>query len=404
MKNFLFITTLNFSFFFFSFLAITGISYTTSLQYDVVGATIGLACISYIFVDSFFMQGSTLRKINILFFILPVIGILIYFLEAPESQTASRYFSVFLVFSIPAMYIGTYVASNHWLMRMAKWWELTAIILTLGLLFSADEIAENNLHIAGALSYQVISYMASYAFSLNFFFVLFGDGFQRFSFTQSNLYNTLAYFMMFIQVIVIFVSGGRGGFVVLGIAMIILIILKFSMTFSFRKLAIAIFSIFSIFFLLKDILPSEINYLLQKGSARTISYITSGGLDFNEISGRDIVYSNAINLIKRKPILGYGIFKYVDAAKYYPHNIFLEFLLQGGIFWFSFWTIVFVRFYIKMKRMIKLDKIQLLVIPIIIYPFIQLMFSGSYLMSSLFWFGITYVFNFKTSLNIKTSN
>jgi O-antigen ligase len=168
-----------------------------------------------------------------------------------------------------------------------------------------------------------------------------------------------------------------------------------------NKFAVIIFisiTIISITVLLSDIIPRGVTDVMQTGSERIFSYITPSGVDLSETSGRGEVYSNAWKLIKEQPALGYGIFKYADISKGYPHNIFMEFLLQGGIVYLIFWIIVLIKFFIKFNRIIEVDNINLLLIPISIYPFTLLLFSGSYLMSALFWFVIAYVSNFKNEI------
>jgi O-antigen ligase len=404
MREFIFVISLNFSIVFFNFLAIIGISYSNSIKYDNFSISIALLNVIYIVGMTIFKNDGRLSRISILFYLLPLITLIFYMIDFPDNPGGRRIFFVYLAYSFPAIYIGTFVASNNLIKSTAKWWNLLPIFITLGMIISFDKIVSTNDElIGGALSYQVVSYIASFAFSLNLFFLLFGDKYQRFSFLNTHTYTIVTYLMMIFQISVLFISGGRGGFVVLFLSALILIIIKFNKRVLYSKVILIIVLLFSTLYILKNILPVEIAYLLQRGFDRVFSYISFDGIDIHETSGRDTIYFSAIGLIKESPIYGYGIFKYFDLAKHYPHNIFLEILLQGGLLYLSFWIIVLTKFYFKIKRMIKFDETQLLLIPIAIYPIVQLMFSGSYLMSTLFWFVISYVFNFKITSNQKTA-
>ena len=87
---------------------------------------------------------------------------------------------------------------------------------------------------------------------------------------------------------------------------------------------------------------------------------------------------------------------YIDSDLPYPHNIFLEFLLQGGVIYLTFWIILFAKLFKKFKQLLRKDDTNFFLIPISVFPFIQLLASGTYLESGLFWFTIAYVFNYKT--------
>lgn len=392
---------------YFAIMAILGLNYeeeTGNFSYYLTNFVFIALSLIFIFGERFYKKVAPIRRINLLFYLLPIITCIIYLIESPIAENAYRYFSIYLSFSFPAIYIGTYVAANNSFRFMAKWFELTSIILTLGLIVSFPKIVFSRvITVGGALDYQTISYMAAFAYSFSLYSILFGDKYPRFKFLQSKIFSFITYFFVFFQIICVFITGGRGGFVVLLLTSLILLFLKLKRNIKIGRVILVIITIVLSLKLLSNILPQEVINLMQSGNERVFSYITYKGIDISETSGRDIYYSKAINLIKERPLLGYGIFKYVDTTVDYPHNIFLELLLQGGIFYFSFWIILLGRFYVKFKRILKLDNINFLLIPITIYPFTELLFSGSYLMSTFFWFVIAYVFNFNikkvTSMN-----
>ena len=402
MKHFIFTLKLNFSMFFFSIAAIVGTDYTGSSEYYIVMLSLGVLCFVSILKSYFFHNAVPLRKVNLFFYLLPILTTLIYLIESPTTDNGYLYFSVYLAYCFPAIYIGTFVSSNRLLGEMAKWWELILVVITIGIIVSLPKmIYLNFISLGGGLSYQTISYISAFAFSLSLFSLLFGDKYPRFYFFKSKFFRYFTYLIMFFQVVAIFITGGRGGFLVLFFSSGILILTKLRNGVKFKKVIILIILTTVFFFIISYFLSDKAEYLLEIGSERIFSFITPNGIDMSNTSGRDEYYFKAIKLIKDRPIFGYGIFKYVDTSIDYPHNIFLEFLLQGGVFYFLFWIIILIKFYVKFKRILKFDYAHLILIPITIYPFTQLMFSGTYLKTALFWFVIAYVFNYKPLLKNK---
>lgn len=127
---------------------------------------------------------------------------------------------------------------------------------------------------------------------------------------------------------------------------------------------------------------------------RAFSYISSSGIDMAQTSNRDIVFELAQKNIEANLYTGYGIFHTIGAFGY-PHNIFLEILEGGGIFYFAFWIIILI---ISIKRayfIIKIERNLLFLVPLFIYPSVNLLFSGSYLMTGMFWFVLVFVLIYK---------
>lgn len=397
MRELIFTITLNISYLFFAINSILGNEYKGANESSsYILSVTGFIALSLIFIfgDFLFKKVAPLRKINFLFYLIPLFFCFIYLIEFQFNTATYNYFILYLAFSFPATYIGTYVAANKSLKDMAKWWDLVSLIITLGLIISFPKIIFLKEVSLGGANYQTISYMAAYAYSINLFSLLFRDKYPRFKLLQSKLYNAISFLFLFFQIICVFISGGRGGFVVVFLGSVILLYKKFKGHIIWRKVILVTIAIVLSIILFPKILPLELKNTIQIGSGRLFSYISSKGIDMSETSGRDIVYSTVIKSIIEQPIIGHGIFN-VNASEHAAHNIFLEFLLQGGMVYFLFWIIILVLLYHKYNRTLKVDNINLLLIPIAIYPFIELLFSGSYMTTSLFWFVIAYIFNIK---------
>jgi O-antigen ligase len=130
------------------------------------------------------------------------------------------------------------------------------------------------------------------------------------------------------------------------------------------------------------------------GYFRILEFVKlDGGINWEGTSGRNVVYQTTLQLIEQRPILGYGLFGMWDVYSSYPHNLFLEVLLQGGVFYLLIALIVLFYFAIKLAHLIRKDMRFRILIVLFIYPFVMLMFSGTYLSTPMFWFVIIYVMN-----------
>jgi hypothetical protein len=123
MKKVLFILTLNSSNIFYVILSLIGLEYYgagESLGYIIfcaLLATLSLLCFS---LDLFVLKRFSLNPISILFLILPGIISLFYFAEKPLSGDANKNYTLYLLFSLTATYIGIYVARRNWFAFMVK--------------------------------------------------------------------------------------------------------------------------------------------------------------------------------------------------------------------------------------------------------------------------------------------
>ena len=196
--------------------------------------------------------------------------------------------------------------------------------------------------------------------------------------------------LLLVQVAGVLISGGRGGFILVVNASLLLLWLKMKD----KKDSLLLVLLIIIFFLISSLvlLPKIMkNDLFINSSNRVFSYITSNGIDMTETSERDQVYHEAIELIKERPLTGFGFFGYYDYT-FFPHNFFLETLLNWGIFFLLFVLYMALLFLHKLSMIIKHEPSNLFALAIFIYPFTNLMFSGTYMSTPLFWFGISYVF------------
>lgn len=138
-------------------------------------------------------------------------------------------------------------------------------------------------------------------------------------------------------------------------------------------------------------LVSQINvYLLKNGISNRIiqKYLNN---EFQDSSGRDVIYDMVLAGIKKHPFIGYGImgdrnltkgFEFSSSSDPYAHNIVLELLCQFGIIIGSILLIIIL---ILLIRAIYIEKdwyVINFILILISVGFVKLFFTGSYLNES----------------------
>lgn len=317
-----------------------------------------------------------------------------------EGYMNSRIFHLFGVFCIPASFVGLYYAQTRSINKLLKYLDIVMLAITFGSMFAmlgfvqAIMLGDDNYS-------QSLSYNIAMAISINLFLLRYGNNIERFSFCKHPYYNVLSVVLFIPQLLILFLSGGKGGFVALFCSFIFLMAIERNFSklikYCFYIITCIIFLILSV-----EFLPNEANEVLEQGTNRIFSYISQDGIDMTQTSGRDELYSFSINLAKRN-LFGYGLFSYTSImsqwspvqGSIYPHNVFIEFLLQGGVVYCVLFTLFLLFLAIKMFRICNIDKSHLLLMPLVINTFSMLQFSATYLQTSLFWFILMYVSNFQ---------
>lgn len=112
---------------------------------------------------------------------------------------------------------------------------------------------------------------------------------------------------------------------------------------------------------------------------RMLDYGFSSGL-----SGRDEIYENTLNIIKNNLLIGKGMpaLREIGSRFDYPHNIFLQILMEFGILGIVLFLVVLIRIYKSYSKKTVEEKEFFI---IVILMNIRLLFSSSYLVYPMFW-------------------
>lgn len=343
-------------------------------------------------VHDIFILGKPFSKMVLL---IPIIFTACYFSdissESPPLEWTKKAYQFFLFFSLSPMLIASLIAKNNSIEGMYKYLDVILIILGIGMIARLPKMMMLGELIEG---YNGISYQSALAFGAIYYGLL-SKREDRFKFLKNKVFKLVSIVMCVLLPLTCLSSGGRGGVVFLfalaGLISLIFVKKRNIFRVLFFVLPLGLLGVVIIFDLVQN---SVLENTFNRGMDRAFSYISSSGIDMAQTSNRDIVFELAQKNIEANRYTGYGIFHTIGAFGY-PHNIFLEILEGGGIFYFAFWIIILI---ISIKRayfIIKIERNLLFLVPLFIYPFVNLLFSGSYLMTGMFWFVLVFVLIYK---------
>ncbi|TXL66774.1 oligosaccharide repeat unit polymerase [Cerasibacillus terrae] len=320
---------------------------------------------------------------------------LIEYLIGNIDNSGSIHFQYFLLWGLPSILMGIYLSKNNRIDHIIKFMDVIMILFSIAAILTSIEVLTTNTRAnIGGATYQNASYIASFAFGINLYYLLFGENIYRFKFAKTTLYRYFCYFLLMLQLFAIVSSGGRGG-MVLAIVYFIYLIIN-SIKENRNTKIFKYFIIISLTFLIGILVHFQLMKIsiYESSFSRVFSYISSEGIDISATSGRDSVYSVALEYVYNSPLFGYGIFGMFDSYGGYPHNLFIEILLQGGLIYLIFFLFIFTKLINRTSKILKVDKRFRIICVIAFHPLILLMFSGTYTNQSSFWFTVAFIFSY----------
>lgn len=386
--------------FFFAVASILGYEFKGTEESKVyLMYTVSIAVFNILFfVHYYIINKNNIRFKELLVISIPFIFIFIYLLTGLRNggifnPLSTNFLSYYLLWGVPAICAGILSNKDSKFSELSKWFELLMLLFTFSIIKSniipfLNGVSSTSL---GGATYQTASYVAALSYGLNLYFIIYGKNHQRFKFTKNKFYSFFVKILLLVQMIGVFLTGGRGGAVLLIIYNLYIIITVMRSSQNFSKIKFIVFVVIlvvSLMLLIPQLLENQLFY--NKFNRSFEFFSIDSGINWEGTSNRDIVYINALQLIKTKLFFGYGLFGFWDVTGY-PHNIILEILLNGGFFYLLIVMMVLIQFYRKIKLLIISDKSYRLIMIFALYPFTQLIFSGSYMTSSEFWFVLAFV-------------
>lgn len=384
---------------FFSGMGLMGLDYEgvdSSPIYIIFITTIFiLSFLSYLY--SCFKRGIIKQETPILVII--ILLLLIHFVwvivDPIKTELLPRSLLLFVSLGLPGVFSALTVIKLKLLKLTVKITEVILLIIAIGIFYSAviPTLSGSLTNSLAGASYQSLSYYSALTFGglLNYKNII--PSYLRFSWCSNFWYNLVLSIFIITSLVGTLLGGGRGASILL-ITYIFIYLISIIKSPGFKdkkaKLITMFLRISSLIFILIvfAILFWDMEFI-QSGFKRATQFISSdGGVDLAEgSSGRDTVYSTALQYIYDKPLIGYGPFGALDKT-IQAHNIFLDILLQLGIIGLLLSTIYF--FILSIRAINNRTEYSQWAFILFLYPIIMLMFSGVYFHTALFNFGFVF--------------
>ncbi|MDQ6472051.1 O-antigen ligase family protein [Flavobacterium sp. LHD-80] len=376
---------------FFSVFAILGLTYQGSGESSIYTLyLVGSALLAYSIFFFELIKRVTFKPVLAIIFAFPVVFLFFNFI-APEHTFVKSQTNLFFVLVLPAAFVGYIVARTDKLSSINRSFIITGTIVFIGVLRVLPRLLSSSvidlMDVFGGGQYQAFSYFCAFSFLAFFRYFLYQDNLK--------FWKYLIYiFVLLVLCAGVILSGGRGGLIVVFTGLIVFIIRKKGFLKFFKYFFL---SSITIFLLLLFVSKSNFFFSerITESFDRLFSFVSSDGINMEGTSNRDDFYGIALSKISNSLIFGYGIFGLVDSlGEYYPHNIFLEILLQGGIIYLIIFLVIMISFFLKLSLLIRLKKDEDVILIPTIYSVVLLLFSSSYLQEPFFWFSLSYVFSY----------
>ena len=256
-------------------------------------------------------------------------------------------------------------------------------------LFRGDSLTTGGyIRDSSGLIYQNVSYYSAHAFGLTLFHITETKKVKPLSW----LYRIICFIYLIVQVSTCFLSGGRGGLVLLVILLISSILLYLG------KKAYKIVVPAGIFIIIvRFTVPWLINTLNIniKGLTRILSFLNGNLID----DGRSSLYHKSFVLFQENPIIGNGIgsiFHYLDN---YSHNMFLDILVETGIVGLIVFVVLLIAFIKKDVLLYRQGSLFRFLTIIFICGITLNMFSGYIWVNPHVWLPISVVLTIRKSVD-----
>lgn len=392
MSSLVYFLNLYFSKFFFVILGIIGTDYAGAENNSsfVLGYMALDLLVLFFFLKHIIKYGIHGKEKTLISLI--VVVLLIYVCSNLSNDDGINDGRIFIAETIPAILMAIIVAREGLLRKMDKYYDIAMLVVSLSLVLNFRLFLSGHLGLGTEKNYQALSYTAAFAYSLNIFGIALGKYYHnRYSFFKTKTFMAIEILLLPIQVLSCVLSGGRGGAIVIVVYTILALYYSAKWNKNGYTIIGVVVGLLIVLGTAISFIPKEYSDNFMTGFGRLFSYVTSNGIDMGATSNRDETYGAALKAFWESPILGYGLFEYADVLGFYPHNMFLSALVQGGLIYFFIFTMTFLFLLRKGFVMLKNSDNAILLI-LIFYPTLNLFFSGSYIRDANFFFVFCYLF------------
>lgn len=289
-------------------------------------------------------------------------------------QSVVDNFNDFLIFGLPLIFISYFKVLSIYIFRTIVIAGIIALPLQL-IQIDVSNTSDSGLWMM--ISYNLIKVL------IPSIIVIFYD--------RTKIIRIVGFCHLLICIAFLVVLGSRGA--VLGVLLSVLLLLLYRKNkklriLSFKSLLVVVLLITVVFFfepIVTFVYEKLLDHNISSYSLMRMVNSLSEGSSLS--SGRDEIYAATISGIKDNLIIGSGIGSFDNYSGAYPHNIFLQILYEGGLFFgIPLIALIFYSIY-SLNQEITIET-RLLYIYLISVGFVQLLFSSNFWSSIIFWYWI----------------
>ena len=296
------------------------------------------------------------------------------FVVSNLKQSVVDNFNDFLIFGLPLIFISYFRVLGIYIFRTI------VIIGIIAFPLQLTQIDFSNTSDAGIwmnISYNLIRILVSSVIVTLY--------------DKSVIIKIIGFFQILVGIAFLIALGSRGA--ILGVLLSVLLLLLYRKNkklriLSFKSLLVVVLLITIVFFfepIVTFVYEKLLDHNISSYSLMRMANSLSEGSSLS--SGRDEIYAVTISGIKNNLIIGSGIGSFDNYSGAYPHNIFLQILYEGGLF-FGIPLIALILYSIYSLNQEITIETRLLYIYLISVGFVQLLFSSNFWSSIIFWYWI----------------
>ena len=232
------------------------------------------------------------------------------------------------------------------------------------------------------LLYQNIAYYSATCFGLNIFLIKE----QKLRSAGANVWMKLLLLgMSAVQILTCFLSGGRGGVILVLVLMLYGLVTRYGFRQLHKGVLAAILAVLLVFVFAPQIVSRM--HLDSSGLARTLAIFAGGYSD----SSRTQMYGKALSFFWEHPIFGNGVGSFLVYRGIYSHNAVTDILCEAGIFGLGLMIFVLIRFFRSAVRLYYSGSLYRLLIIAFLCGFTMNLFSGYIWVNQQVWLPLTIV-------------
>lgn len=336
--------------------------------------------------------------VNILPIFIVIILYLISFSVYGYNDTGNGYYAkVFVSMCVPTFIIGYICATKN---KENQLIDIVIKFITLGtgiLIISLYRLVTTNIGVGsldsiGGVGRLGIGYLATQFFIVTFYIFLFSHRMENSNLSylfKSRIKFILICIMLAIQVSTVIFSGSRGpllNLILVAILMLLVRIFQNNLISFIKKLLSITLIILGFVFIFNNFAKKYFVFSTE----RTLTLFELDKDSWAGGSGRESLYSLAMDMFSNKPFFGYGPMGFLSSSgtNMYPHNLFLESIVDYGLVGLLIITLFFIFLIKKYIKKIKLNKNLLLILFLFTSSLIELQVSGTFIANARLWFFI----------------